>query len=69
MTELLETAQLIDDDVASIIARVDLVLASLPASDPLREDLLEIRTAAQLAVAKTEQLLASVSFVPLRRAS
>ena len=65
---LVRTMHLLEDDVASILRIVDIALGSVAAGDPVRDDLLEIRTAAQLAVAKTEQLVATASSTPLLRA-
>jgi hypothetical protein len=64
---LVRTMHLLEDDVASILRTVDLALANLAPGDPVRDDLLEIRTAALLAVAKTEQLVATASSAPLLR--
>ena len=67
--QMLRTMHLLEDDVASLLRLVEIAVAGLAAGDPLLEDLLEIRDAAEKAVTKTENLVASASFVPLLRAS
>lgn len=65
---LVRATHLLEDDVASILRIVEIALAGLAAEDPMREDLLEIRAAAELAIAKAEELVASASSAPVLRA-
>ena len=59
------TAHDLNNYMAVILSFVDVALASLAATDPVREDLEEIRTAAQLAVATTKSLVANAAVAPL----
>lgn len=57
MTAVLDTIQAVEDDIFSILRAVELALANVSPHDPLRSDLEEIRTAAQLAVVRAERLV------------
>lgn len=61
MTAMLDTIHALEDDIAAILATVDLALSTLADDDPLRSDLEEIRCAARLAVARTETLAVRTS--------
>lgn len=56
--QLVRAMHLLEHDVAAILEMVDVVLANLPADDPTRNDLEELRAAARQAVRKTEALVA-----------
>lgn len=56
----------LEDDIIAILGIVETALAALGDGDPLRADLEEIRTAARIAVTKTEALAAHAA--PLRAA-
>lgn len=55
---LLRFVHLLEHDVAVILEMVERALASVPADDPMRSDLEELRVAARQALAKTEALVA-----------
>lgn len=57
MTAVLETIHALEDEINSILHAVDVALATTPANDPVRSDLEEIRTAAQVAVSRAEKLV------------
>lgn len=57
MTAMLDTIHALEDDIIAILRTVDLALANVPANDPVRSDLEEIRTAAQVAVERAEKLV------------
>lgn len=65
--QLVRAMHLLENDVASILEITEAVLAGLPAGDPLRPDLEEIRAAARRAIARTEALVASASSYPILR--
>jgi hypothetical protein len=48
----------VEDDIMAILGIVETALAALADGDPVRADLEEIRTAARIAVTKTEALAA-----------
>jgi len=48
----------LEDDIVAILGIVETALAVLAEGDPVRADLEEIRTAARIAVTKTEALAA-----------
>jgi hypothetical protein len=57
MSAMLDTIHALEDDIIAILRTVDVALANVPAKDPVRSDLEEIRTAAQLAVERAEKLV------------
>ncbi len=57
MSAMLDTIHALEDDIIAILRTVDVALANVPANDPVRSDLEEIRTAAQLAVERAEKLV------------
>lgn len=65
--QLVRAMHLLEDDVTSILEITESVLAGLPAGDPLRADLEEIRTAARQASARTESLVGSAALRPVLR--
>jgi tryptophan synthase alpha subunit len=65
--QLVRAMHLLENDVASILEITEAVLAGLPAGDPLRADLEEIRSAARQAIARTEALVARTSSYPILR--
>lgn len=51
----------------AIVSLAEHALGSLIEGDPMRDDLLEVRTAARMAIARLDQLGASARFTPTLR--
>jgi hypothetical protein len=66
---LVEATHDLEGQLISILAIADLAIAELAAGDPAREDLLEIRRAAELAIAKAEKLVERAAWFPALCAS
>jgi hypothetical protein len=69
MTAMLDTIHSLEDEIISILHSVDLALCSVPSNDPVRSDLEEIRTAAQVAVARAERLAQHTAAASLLKVS